>query len=118
MESITVSPSSITSAPAAIESTVTTTEVIELDTKSQGSVPSLHNLQHSPPLLSHAESADDVNNDHQGPQATCSTGSVIDLHLEVEDSLQNNMSVAPIKRIRNVKRPVGAKIPAATPRIM
>lgn len=118
LESITVSPSSITSAPAAIESTVTTTEVIELDTKSQGSVLSLHNLQHSPPLLSHAESADDASNDHRGPQATCSTGSVIDLHLEVEDSLQNSTSIAPIKRTRNVKRRVGAKIPATTPRIM
>lgn len=118
MESITVSPSSTTSAPAVIESTVATTEVIEPDTKNQGSVPSLHNLQHGPPLLSHAESADDVNNDHQRPLATCSTGSVIDLHLEVDDSLQNNMAVAPIKRTRNVKCPVGAKIPATTPRIM
>jgi hypothetical protein len=118
LESITVSPSSVTSAPAAIESTVTTTEVIGLDTKSQGSVPSLRNLQHSPPLLSHVESADDVNNDRQGPQAKFSTGSVIDLHLEVEDSLQSSMSVAPIKRTRNVKRPVGAKIPATTSRIM
>jgi hypothetical protein len=118
LESITVSPSSVTSAPAVIEGTVTTTDVTELDTKSQGSVPSLHNLQHNHPLLSHAENADDVNNDHQGPQATYSTGSVIDLHLEVEDSLQNSMPVARIKRTRNVKRSVGAKIPATTQRIM
>jgi hypothetical protein len=92
--------------------------LIELDTKSHGSVASLQNLQHSAPLLSHSESTDDTKNDHQGPQATGSTGSVIDLHLEVEDSLRNNVSVAPIKQTRNAKRPVGAKIPAATPRLM
>lgn len=118
MESITVLPSSIPSAPAVNEGTVTTTKVIQLDNKDQGSVPSLHNLQHSPPLLSHAENADNVNNDNQGSQPICNTGSVIDLHLEVEGSLQNSMSVAPIKQTRNVKRPVGAKIPATTPRIM
>ncbi|XP_023721556.2 uncharacterized protein LOC111872178 isoform X2 [Cryptotermes secundus] len=116
LESITVSPS-VPSAPVINEST-TTTKVIQLDTKNQGSVPSLHNLQHSPPLLSHAENADNVNNDNQGSQPTCNTGSVIDLHLEVEDSLQKSMSVAPLKQMRNVKRPVGAKIPATTPRIM
>jgi hypothetical protein len=62
----------------------------------------------------HEESAEDVNNDHQVPQATYSTGSVIDLHLNVEDSLQNNETVAPIKQTRRIKHPIGPKTPATT----
>lgn len=74
---------------------------------------SLHNLQFSPPILSHEESAEDVNNERQVPQATYSTGSVIDLHLNVEDNFQNE-TVAPIKQTRRIKHQVGPKIPATT----
>ncbi|XP_069682926.1 uncharacterized protein [Periplaneta americana] len=112
LESVTVSPISVASAPAVIENPVTTTEVIELDSNSRGSVSSLHNLQHSPPLLTHEESTEELNNDHQIPQPTYTTGSIIDLHLDVEDNHQNNVTVAPVKRIRRLKRgQVGAKNP-------
>ncbi|XP_021939380.1 TOG array regulator of axonemal microtubules protein 1 isoform X2 [Zootermopsis nevadensis] len=113
LESVTVSPVPIVSAPPTIESPVITTEVIELDTNSRGGVLPLHNLQFSPPILSHEESAEDVNNEHQVPQATYSTGSVIDLHLNVEDNFQNE-TVAPIKQTRRIKHQVGPKIPATT----
>lgn len=64
--------------------------------------------------MTHAESAEDMRNVRQAPQATYSTGSIIDLRLNVEDNLQNSMTVAPIRHTRHMKRLVGAKIPAST----
>jgi len=84
--------------------------VIELDTKSRGSFQSLHNFQHSSSLATHAERAEDMSNIRQAPQATYSTGSIIDLRLNIEDNLQNSMTVAPIRHTRHMKRLVGAKI--------
>lgn len=112
LESVTVSPVSVASAPGAIESPVTKTEVIELDTNSRSSFQSLHNLQQS--LVTHTEREEDMSNTPQAPQATYSTGSIIDLRLNVDDSLQNSMTVAPIKQTRHMKRPIGAKIAAST----
>ena len=88
--------------------------MIELDTNSRGSFQSLHNFQHSSSLVTHAESAEDMRNIRQASQAAYSTGSIIDLHLNVEDNLQNSMTVAPIRHTRHVKRLVGTKIPAST----
>jgi hypothetical protein len=114
LESVTVSPVSVASAPGVIESPVTKTELIELDANSRGSFQSLHNLQHSSCLLTHAESAEDKSKTRQAPQATYSTGSIIDLRLNVEDSLQNSMTVAPIRQTRHVKRLLGSKIAGST----
>jgi hypothetical protein len=98
---------SVTSEPAVSESPVPTSEVIEPDAKSEGSVLSLHNLQHSPCLLEHEENAEDVNDDSQVPQATSITGLVTDLHLDVEDSMQSNKTVAPTKQTLPTKNSVG-----------
>ena len=105
---------SVASAPGVIESPVTKTEVIELDTNSRGSFQSLHNFQHSSSLVKHAESAEDMSNIRQAPQTTYSTGSIIDLRLNIEDNLQNSMTVAPIRHTRHMKRLIGAKIAAST----
>jgi len=88
--------------------------VIELDTISRGSFQSLHNFQNSSSLVTHAESAEGMSNIRQAPQATYSTGSIIDLRLNIEDSLENSMTVAPIRHTRHVKRLVGSKIAAST----
>jgi hypothetical protein len=88
--------------------------VIELDTNSRGSFQSLHNLQHSSSLLARAESAEDMGNTRQASKPTYNTGSIIDLRLNIEDSLQNSMTVAPIRQTRHVKRLVGAKIAGST----
>jgi hypothetical protein len=88
--------------------------VIELDTNSRGSFQSLRSFQHSSSLVTHADSAEDMSNIRRAPQATYSTGSIIDLRLNVQDNLQNSMTVAPIRYTRHMKRLVGAKIPAST----
>jgi hypothetical protein len=64
--------------------------------------------------VKHAGSAEDMSNIRQAPQATYSTGSIIDLRLNIEDNLQNSMTVAPIRHTRHMKRVVGAKIAAST----
>jgi hypothetical protein len=64
--------------------------------------------------VTHAESAEDMSNIRQTPQATYSTGSIIDLRLNIEDNLQNSKNVAPIRHTRHVKRLVGGKIAAST----
>jgi hypothetical protein len=64
--------------------------------------------------VTQAESAEDMSNIHQAPQATYSTGSIIDLRLNIEDNLQNSMTVAPIRHTRHMKRLVGAKIGTST----
>lgn len=88
--------------------------MIELDTISRGSFQSLHNFQHSSSLVRHADSAEDMSNIPQAPQATYSTGSIIDLRLNIEDNLQNSVTVAPIRHVRHMKRLVGAKIATST----
>jgi hypothetical protein len=61
----------------------------------------------------HEESAEDVNNDHQVPPATYSTGTVVHLQMNVKESLQDE-TVAPVKQTRRIKHQVGPKIPATT----
>lgn len=85
----------------------------ELDTNSRGSFQSLHNFQHSSSLVAHAESAENMSSIRQAPQTTYSTGSIIDLRLNIEDNLQNSMTVSPIRHTRHMKRLIGTKIAAS-----
>lgn len=110
MESVTVSPAPVASAPAVCESPLPNSEVIEPDMNSEGSVPSPNNLEPSPPLLRHEDK--DVNDDNQVPQATSTIGSVIDIHLGVEDITQSNNTVAPTEQTQPMKHPAGSEIPA------
>ena len=105
MESITVSPISVASAPGGIENPVMTTQVIELDSSIRGSVPAL-NKPPTPPseVFSRKESNENNKNEQHTPHGTYTTGSIIDLHLDVEESLQNAVTVAPIRQIRRIKR--------------
>jgi hypothetical protein len=95
------------SEPAVSESPVSTSGVIQPDAGSEGSVLSLHNLQHSPHVLPYEENSEDVNDDSQVPQATSTTGLVTDPHLDVEDGMQSNKPVVPTKRTLPTKLPVG-----------
>jgi hypothetical protein len=64
--------------------------------------------------MKHTESAEDMSNIRQATQATYSTGSIIDLRLNIEDNLQNSMTVAPIRHTRHMKRLIGGKIAASS----
>ncbi|PSN45932.1 hypothetical protein C0J52_20203 [Blattella germanica] len=104
IEPSTVSRGSVSSAHGGIESPVTTTEVIELDSSIRGSVPSLKSQTPTNDILSREESAETVAMEQRTPQGIYTTGSIIDLRLDVEDPLQNSISVAPTRQTRHPKR--------------